>query len=132
MSFVDLEESKCIFGNELDGRCNIAELKEYLVLLKGAWAKVCKMCSEKNRSKADYFAKCFSIFSGELNSEIKGNRLCAYPKEGYSGPKRGLEKKPTKFGKHAGYFNVKGSPALCFTDLKPSREKVKLAVIRIP
>lgn len=47
MSFVDLEESKCIFGDKLNGRCNVSELKEYLVLLKGLGLKFVRCVAKK-------------------------------------------------------------------------------------
>jgi len=130
VSLVKLDERKCIFGDEIDGRCDVGEPKEYLVLLKGAWAKICQTCTEASKTNAELFTASFTAFSGNLNEKING-RLCAYPREGYDGPLRGMAKKPIKSGREAGYFNLKGHPALCFTDLKPSREAVELTAKEI-
>lgn len=116
MSFIDLEKkSECICGEKIKGRTTKGEIKEEWVLLRrNVWAKVCKICGGNVKTAVEIRA-CFSSFRGWLGAEINGDRICAIPREGYRGPRRG-GKRPPKAGKHAPPFNLKGTPALCFTD----------------
>jgi hypothetical protein len=131
VSVFSLGENRCIFGEEIVGWSIAAEPKEHFVSLrKAAWGKVNKEYGEK--TKVEIYRECFSDFCGKLGTEISGSRLCAYPREGYHGTERGLDKSPVKSGKHAPRFDLVGAPALCFEDIiKTTRGKVLLAKAKI-